>query len=59
MDNNQESQHQAPHQQHLGYADDEIDLRELFGILWAEKWLIVSITAIAAVLSVIYSLLQT
>jgi uncharacterized protein involved in exopolysaccharide biosynthesis len=41
------------------YADDEIDLRELFGILWAEKWLIIGITAVAAVISVVVSLLMT
>ncbi len=41
------------------YSDDEIDLRELFGILWAEKNLIVAITGAAAVLSVIVSLVMT
>jgi uncharacterized protein involved in exopolysaccharide biosynthesis len=40
-------------------ADNEIDLRELFGIVWAEKWLIVSITALAAVGSVIAALTMT
>ena len=55
-----------PHQPHqimpqYGYQadDDEIDLREVFGILWAEKWLIVGVTAVAAVVSVIYALQQT
>ncbi|WP_417439197.1 Wzz/FepE/Etk N-terminal domain-containing protein [Idiomarina sp.] len=41
----------APYQQ-----DDEIDLRELFGILWDGKWIIIAITFVFAVASVIYSL---
>ena len=41
------------------YTDDEIDLRELFDILWAEKKLIVCITAVAAVVSVIIALWLT
>ncbi len=40
-------------------AENEIDLRVLFGILWAEKWVIVSITALAAVVSVIAALSMT
>ena len=36
--------------------DDEIDLRELFGVLWAGKGIIVAITAFAAALSVAYAL---
>ena len=36
--------------------DDEIDLKELFGVLWAGKILIVSITAIFAVGSVLVAL---
>ena len=36
--------------------DDEIDLRELFGVLWAGKIKIVAITAVFAVASVIYAL---
>ena len=32
--------------------DDEIDLRELFGVLWAGKGIIIAITAFAAALSV-------
>ena len=38
------------------YHDDEIDLRELFGVLWAGKVWIVLITAIFAVSSVFYAL---
>ena len=37
--------------------DDEIDLRELFGVLWAGKRKIIAITAVFAVVSVIYALL--
>ena len=36
--------------------DDEIDLRELFGVLWAGKVKIVAITAVFAIGSVIYAL---
>jgi LPS O-antigen subunit length determinant protein (WzzB/FepE family) len=36
--------------------DDEIDLRELFGVLWAAKRKIIAITAVFAVASVIYAL---
>jgi len=58
MDNNQINQ-QPQQQAYANHADDEIDLRELFGILWAEKWLIVGITALAAVVSVIVALSMT
>jgi uncharacterized protein involved in exopolysaccharide biosynthesis len=53
MENNQQSPAQPV------YTNDEIDLRELFGIVWAEKKLIVAITGVAAVLSVILALLMT
>lgn len=36
---------------------DEIDLKELFGILWQEKRIIISITSFISILGVIYSLL--
>lgn len=36
--------------------DDEIDLRELFSVLWAGKQLIVAITAVFAIVAVIYAL---
>lgn len=36
--------------------EDEIDLRELFGVLWKGKWWIIGITAIFAVASVFYAL---
>jgi LPS O-antigen subunit length determinant protein (WzzB/FepE family) len=50
MDNN------TPDQQSLNQYDDEIDLRELFGVLWAGKIKIIAITAVFAVASVIYAL---
>jgi hypothetical protein len=36
--------------------DDEIDLRELFSVLWSGKRIIGTLTALAAVLSVVYAL---
>jgi uncharacterized protein involved in exopolysaccharide biosynthesis len=50
MDNN------TPDQQSLNQHDDEIDLRELFGVLWAGKIKIIAITAVFALASVIYAL---
>ncbi len=38
--------------------DDEIDLRELFRILWAGKWLISGLTFVAAVIAVIVALMM-
>ncbi|WP_137222145.1 Wzz/FepE/Etk N-terminal domain-containing protein [Shewanella sp. MEBiC00475] len=38
--------------------DDEIDLRELFSVIWQGKWLIVSITLIFAVASVVFAINQ-
>lgn len=37
--------------------EDEIDLREVFRVLWAGKWLIGGITAVAAIVAVIVSLM--
>ena len=39
--------------------EDEIDLRELFGLLWAERKLICGVTAAAAVISVVVALSMT
>jgi len=39
-------------------ADDEIDLRELFSVIWQGKWLIIAITTLFAVASVIYAFNQ-
>ena len=41
-----------------GGNDDEISLVDLAATLWRRKWLIVAVTAIAAVASVVYALLQ-
>ncbi|BAJ01438.1 Wzz/FepE/Etk N-terminal domain-containing protein [Shewanella violacea] len=38
--------------------EDEIDLRELFAVIWQDKWLIIAITAIFALGSVIYAINQ-
>jgi uncharacterized protein involved in exopolysaccharide biosynthesis len=45
-----------PSEHHADYADDEIDLRELFGVLWRGKWWIGGITAIASVIAVVFAL---
>ena len=39
-------------------ADDEIDLRELFAVIWQGKWIIIAITALFAVASVVYAINQ-
>ena len=46
----------TPEIQMLSRYDDEIDLRELFGVLWADRIKIIAITAVFAVASVIYAL---
>ena len=46
-------------QENEPYFDDEIDLRELFNVLWTAKKLIIQITAIFAIGSVAYSLSLT
>ena len=46
-------------QTHDLYSDDEIDLRELFSVLWTAKKLIIQMTAIFAIVSVVYSLSLT
>lgn len=37
-------------------ADDEIDLRELFAVIWRGKWIIIAVTTLFAVASVFYAL---
>ena len=37
-------------------SDDEIDLRELWNVIWRGKWIIIVVTAIFAVASVFYAL---
>lgn len=51
-------QNHPANQQFNSEQEDEIDLRELIGILWAEKWLVIGITGLAAILSVVYALMQ-
>ena len=53
--NTQEGNNVSDHQSLIQY-DNEIDLRELFGVLWAGKIKIIAITAMFAVASVIYAL---
>ena len=50
MDVNKTQTQQASH------ADDEIDLRELFAVIWKGKWIIALVTAVFAVGSVLYAL---
>lgn len=38
--------------------DDEIDLRELFSVIWQGKWLVIAITAVFAIGSVVFAILQ-
>ena len=38
-------------------VDDEIDLKELFMVLWSGKWLITAVTGLAAVTSVVIALM--
>jgi uncharacterized protein involved in exopolysaccharide biosynthesis len=38
------------------YPDDEIDLKELFMVLWGGKWLISAVTGLAAAISVVVAL---
>ena len=65
MSENKQPEHQntAPPQgqmyippQYYAPQDDEIDLRELFGVLWKGKWWIIGITALFAIASVVYAL---
>jgi LPS O-antigen subunit length determinant protein (WzzB/FepE family) len=52
--------------QHVQYAppysqpfeDDTIDLYELWITLWSKSWLVIGVTAVAALGSVVYALLQ-
>ncbi|WP_221074101.1 Wzz/FepE/Etk N-terminal domain-containing protein [Agarivorans aestuarii] len=53
-------------QQHQAYppayfeqaAEDEIDLRELFAVIWRGKWLIIACTAVFAIGAVIFAINQ-
>ncbi|MDT3322086.1 Wzz/FepE/Etk N-terminal domain-containing protein [Shewanella sp. SP1S1-7] len=39
-------------------ADDEIDLRELFAVIWQGKWLIIAITAVFTIGAVVFAIKQ-
>ncbi|MFB2733554.1 Wzz/FepE/Etk N-terminal domain-containing protein [Shewanella mangrovisoli] len=39
-------------------TNDEIDLHELFSVIWKGKWLIIAITAVFAIASVSFAILQ-
>ncbi|ACJ28341.1 Lipopolysaccharide biosynthesis [Shewanella piezotolerans WP3] len=39
-------------------TDDEIDLRELFSVVWQGKWAVIAITTVFAISSVIFAILQ-
>ena len=47
---------EAHSNKHTNDFDDEVDLRELFYVLLEGKWIIVSLTAFASIVGVIYSL---
>ncbi|SSY70341.1 polysaccharide biosynthesis tyrosine autokinase [Alysiella crassa] len=54
------SQQPKPSQpSHSIVNDDEIDLAQLFGVLWYHKWRILVITVVAAVLGVAYAISAT
>ena len=55
---NQGNLPQPQGQQVYPYADDEIDLKELFLVLWAGKWLIGGITTFAAAIAVVVALIM-
>jgi uncharacterized protein involved in exopolysaccharide biosynthesis len=56
---NPDAQFQPYATQPMGSAqDDEIDLRELFYVIWQGKWLIIAITAVFAIGSVIFAINQ-
>ena len=41
------------------YVDDQLDLRELFNVLWVNKLFLVALTSLFALISIIYSLTLT
>lgn len=57
LQNNEPMQNNTP-MQNNNLADDEIDLRELFAVIWQGKWIIIAITALFAVASVFYAINQ-
>lgn len=57
LQNNEPMQNNTP-MPNNNIADDEIDLRELFAVIWQGKWVIIAITALFAVASVFYAINQ-
>ncbi|MCL1139600.1 Wzz/FepE/Etk N-terminal domain-containing protein [Shewanella pneumatophori] len=55
---NEINKYTQDHQFAPSSQDDEIDLRELFSVIWQGKWLIVAVTAFFAIGSVIFALSQ-
>lgn len=41
------------------YVDDEIDLREVFGVMWRGRWAIIALTTLCTVAGLAYALLAT
>lgn len=39
-------------------GDDEIDLRELFSVIWQGKWLVIAIMAVFAIVSMVFAIMQ-
>lgn len=48
----------TPRHLEMQYMDDEIDLLELFAVLWRGKWIVVSITLLCAVAAFVWLKLQ-
>jgi uncharacterized protein involved in exopolysaccharide biosynthesis len=49
-------QQESHSSKHLTDIDDEIDLRELFDVLFQGKWIIISVTTFISIIGVVYSL---
>lgn len=45
-----------PNTKNFDYDEDEIDIRELFKVIWYGKWIILSVTSFFSIAAVIYSL---
>lgn len=58
MENNSNNLNQANASMQNNIADDEIDLRELFAVIWQGKLVIIAITTLFAVASVFYAINQ-
>ena len=56
--NNSNNLNQANTPMQNNIADDEIELRELFTVIWQGKWIIIAITTLFTVASVFYAINQ-